>query len=45
MSYLRNLWHSYRLRRQARERGYGAEVLFASWVELPATFREIIPRR
>jgi hypothetical protein len=24
---------------------YGAEVLFAGWVELPKSFREIIARR
>ncbi len=29
----------------APERGYGAEVLFAGWVELPAAFREIMRRR
>jgi hypothetical protein len=45
MSYVRNLWFRFRLRRRARAQGYGAEVLFANWVELPAAFREIIARR
>jgi len=45
MSYLRNLWFRFGLRRRARTRGYGPEILFAGWVELPAAFREIISRR
>ena len=45
MSYVRNLWFRFRPRRRARAQGYGAEVLFANWVELPAAFREIIARR
>lgn len=28
-------------RRPARQGGYGAEVLFAGWVELPAAFRQL----
>jgi len=45
MNYLRNLWFRFRLRRKARATGYGPEILFAGWVELPASFREIIARR
>jgi len=45
MSFIRHLWVSFRWRRAARAGGYGAEVLFAGWVELPKGFREIIARR
>jgi hypothetical protein len=38
MSYLRNLWWSYRQRPQLRRGGYDAEVLFAGWVDLPPAF-------
>jgi hypothetical protein len=38
MSYLRNLWRSYRLRPKARPGAYDAEVLFAGWVDLPPAF-------
>jgi hypothetical protein len=31
-------------RRKARA-GYGAEVLFAGWVELPAAFRDLVAHR
>ena len=42
MSLIRRMLESFRRRPSA---GYGAEVLFANWVELPAAFREIIRRR
>jgi hypothetical protein len=45
MSYVRNLWFRFRLRLGVRADAYGPEILFAGWVELPAAFREIIPRR
>jgi hypothetical protein len=45
MSYVRNLWFRIRLRRRMRADDYGAEILFAGWVDLPPTFREIIGRR
>jgi hypothetical protein len=45
MSYLRNLWFRFRPRRAVRAVRYGPEILFAGWVDLPATFREIISRR
>ena len=45
MSYVRNLWFRFRLRRRVRADAYGPEILFAGWVELPPTFREIISRR
>ena len=35
MSYVRNLWFRFRLRRRRRADGYGPEILFAGWVELP----------
>jgi len=38
------IFGSFRARRRARA-GYGKEVLFAGWVELPKAFREIIRRR
>lgn len=38
------IFGSFRQRQPARA-GYGDEVLFAGWVELPAAFREIIARR
>jgi hypothetical protein len=40
MSYLRNLWRTYRRRPQARPEGYDAEVLFAGWVSLPPAFHD-----
>jgi hypothetical protein len=42
MSYLRNLWWSYRRRPQAQHGAYDAEVLFAGWVNLPPAF---LPRK
>jgi hypothetical protein len=42
MSYLRNLWLSFRLRSRAQAGGYGDEVLFAGWVDLPPAF---LPRK
>ena len=45
MSFIRRILVTLRLRRAARAAGYGAEVLFAGWVELPKGFREIIARR
>ena len=45
MALIRRILWSFRPRRQARAGGYGAEVLFAGWVELPKGFREIITRR
>lgn len=44
MSFIRRILAILRPRRPA-EAGYGAEVLFANWVELPVAFREIIRRR
>lgn len=44
MSLIRQLFSTLRPRRQALS-GYGAEVLFAGWVDLPVAFREIIARR
>jgi hypothetical protein len=44
MSLLRRLLVRIAPRPAGRER-YGAEVLFANWVELPQGFREIIARR
>ena len=44
MSFIRRILVLFR-RPKARAGGYGAEVLFAGWVELPAAFREIISRR
>ena len=32
-------------RRKAARTGYGAEVLFAGWVELPAAFRDLAAHR
>jgi hypothetical protein len=40
MSYLRHLWFMYRLRRKVQAAGYGVEVLYAGWVDLPAALRE-----
>ena len=45
MSFIRRIFGLFRRRRRARAGGYGAEVLFAGWVEVPAAFREIISRR
>ena len=45
MGFIRKMLWPFRRRRQAPARGYDAEVLFAGWVDLPATFREIISRR
>ena len=45
MRYVKNLWFRFRLRRRARAAGYGPEILFSGWVELPASFREIMARR
>jgi hypothetical protein len=43
MSFIRMLFG---IRRKPFRRGrYSEEVLFASWVDLPAAFREIIARR
>jgi hypothetical protein len=39
------IFGSFRARRRARAGGYGAEVLFAGWVDLPKGFREIIARQ
>jgi len=39
MGVIRRIFWSFRARRPARAGGYGAEVLFAGWVELPAGFR------
>jgi len=41
MNFLRRLFLSLRARRLARLRvGYGAEVLFAGWVDLPKVQKE-----
>jgi hypothetical protein len=41
MRLLRWILVSLRLDRRGRSGGYGPEVLFAGWVELPAAFREL----
>jgi len=41
MRLLTRILVSLRIYRRARSGGYGPEVLFASWVELPAAFREL----
>ena len=45
MSFIRRIIDSLRLRRAAPAERYGAEILFAGWVELPKGFREIIARQ
>jgi hypothetical protein len=45
MRFIRSMLWPFRRRRKAQPGGYGAEVLFAGWVELPAAFREIMSRR
>lgn len=45
MGFIRRIFWPFGRRRGARPRGYGAEVLFAGWVDLPKAFREIIARR
>jgi hypothetical protein len=35
MSYVRNLWFRFRLRRRVRAEAYGPEILYAGWVQLP----------
>ena len=42
MSFIRRILASFR---RPRASGYGAEVLFSGWVELPKGFREIITRQ
>jgi hypothetical protein len=45
MELMRRIYRRLRARRPARAGGYGAEVLFAGWVELPAAFRQLLARR
>jgi hypothetical protein len=45
MRLIRHLFLAFRRRQAAPTGGYGAEVLFAGWVELPASFRELAARR
>jgi hypothetical protein len=45
MRLIRQLLSVFRRRQAAPEGGYAAEVLFAGWVELPASFRELAARR
>jgi len=46
MSLLRRLFRFLDRRRGARAMtGYGPEVLFAGWVDLPAAYRHLMPRR
>lgn len=44
MNFIRRLLSAFGRRRKAGS-GYGSEVLFAGWVELPAAFRELVERR
>ena len=41
MRLLKRLFAALRAQRPGRPAGYGEEVLFAGWVELPAAFREL----
>ena len=45
MKLIRQFLSVLRRRQAAPEGGYAAEVLFAGWVELPASFRELAARR
>ena len=45
MRLIRHLFSAFRRRQATPPGGYGAEVLFAGWVELPASFRELAARR
>jgi hypothetical protein len=45
MKLIRQFLSVFRRRQAAPEGGYAAEVLFAGWVELPASFRELAARR
>lgn len=40
MRLIRQILSAFRRRQPASAGGYGAEVLFAGWVDLPASFRE-----
>jgi len=41
MRLLKRIFFVFQARKAARRAGYGAEVLFAGWVELPRAFREL----
>lgn len=45
MRLIRQLLSVFRRRHPAPAGGYAAEVLFAGWVDLPASFREHAARR
>lgn len=45
MKIIRQVLCALRLRREPRPARYGAEVLLAGWVELPAAFRELAAAR
>jgi hypothetical protein len=45
MRLIRQIFSVFRRRHPAPAGGYGAEVLFAGWVDLPASFRELAKRR
>ena len=45
MRLLDKLFAHFRVRRAAPQGGYGPEVLFAGWVELPEAFRKLATRR
>lgn len=40
MKLIRQILSAFRRRHPASAGGYGTEVLFAGWVDLPASFRE-----
>jgi len=45
MRLIRQLFSAFRRRHPAPPGGYGAEVLFSGWVDLPASFRKLAARR
>ncbi len=44
MRFLKRILFTLLSRKEARGAGYGSEVLFAGWVELPAAFRALLRR-
>ena len=45
MRFLGKIFAHFRARRAAPQGGYDPEVLFAGWVQLPASFREFLRRK